>query len=188
MGGPHGMHHQLFAVVYGSNSLELWTFAARNGDSPFGNEAMKRIHAYRQLLGATATTNLQDLSKLYKSLMKTYHPDRFPDDAEKREEAEVRSKEIIEAYHFLSSIAPETRQQDAEEYARLTALPILDFRFEQRTLRITFADGTEYEYFGVPHNTYMKFVNTDGNPRFARRHIYDAYPCRRAKRADAVHA
>lgn len=144
---------------------------------------MKRIHAYRQLLGATATTDLQDLSKLYKGLMKTYHPDRFPDDAEKREEAEVRSKEIIEAYHFLSSIAPETRAQDAEEYARLTALPILDFRFEQRTLRITFADGTEYEYFGVPHNTYMKFVNTDGNPRFARRHIYEAFPCRRAKKA-----
>ncbi len=58
---------------------------------------MKRIHAYRQLLGAVPTTNVQDLSKLYKGLMKTYHPDRFPNEAELREEAEMKSKEIIEA-------------------------------------------------------------------------------------------
>lgn len=145
---------------------------------------MKRIHAYRQLLGATPSTGLQDLAKLYKGLMKTHHPDRFPDDAAKREEAEETSKQIIEAYHFLASIAPETRLQEADEYGRLTALPILDFRFEQRTLRITFADGTEYEYFGVPHNTWLKFLNTDGNPRFARRHIYTSFPCRRARKAD----
>lgn len=146
---------------------------------------MKRIHEYRQLLGVTATTGLQELSKAYKSLMKANHPDRFPHDEEERLKAEETSKRIIEAYHFLVSIAPETRAQEEDEYARLTALPILDFRYEQRTLRITFGDGTEYEYFGVPYNTWQKFLNTDGNARFARRHIYEAFPCRRARKADA---
>lgn len=145
---------------------------------------MKHLLEYRQLLGATAQTPLDELARLYKGLMKTHHPDRFPNDPEAREQAEVMSKKVIEAYHFLVSIAPETHAKDAEEHARVTAQPILDWRYEQRILRITFADGTEYEYFGVPHNVWNKFLGTNGNTRFVRRNIHGAYPFRRARKAD----
>jgi len=150
---------------------------------------MKHILEYRQLLGATANTSLEDLARLYKSLMKTHHPDRHPTDPVAREQAEETSKRVIEAYHFLVSIAPETHAKDSEEHARVTNQPVLDWRYEQRTLRLTFADGTAYEYFGVPHNVWNKFLAADGNARFVRRNIHGSYPFRRARKADApVHA
>ncbi|MFM7727116.1 MAG: J domain-containing protein, partial [Flavobacteriales bacterium] len=69
---------------------------------------MKRIAAYRKLLGVEANAGLKELKSVYRNLMKECHPDKFHDNAELRMREEERSKEIIEAYHFLVSIAPET--------------------------------------------------------------------------------
>jgi DnaJ-class molecular chaperone len=69
---------------------------------------MKKIVDYRKLLGVTKEAELQELKTVYRSLMKTWHPDKFNDNADLKLEAEEKSKTIIEAYHFLVSIAPET--------------------------------------------------------------------------------
>ena len=136
---------------------------------------MKKIVDYRKLLGATEASTLNELRSVYKGLMKTWHPDRFQDD-ELKHEAEDKSKTIIEAYHFLVSIAPETRDQSFADYTiTTTTSPILDFEYKSQTLLIKFLDGNSYEYFDVPKAVYVKLVNADSPGRFARRHIYNEF-------------
>ena len=137
---------------------------------------MKKIVDYRKLLGVTDAAELQELKSVYRSMMKTWHPDKFNDDAELKLEAEEKSKTIIEAYHFLVSIAPETRDQTFAEYTLTTTTSgISDFEYKSQTLTVFFADGSAYEYFDVPKEVYRKFINADSPGRFARRHIFSNY-------------
>jgi len=135
---------------------------------------MKKIGDYRKLLNVTENAELSELRSVYKSMMKTWHPDRFQD--ESRIEAEEKSKTIIEAYHFLVSIAPETRAQTLADYTATTTLSnIADFEYKQQVLKVTFLDGNVYEYFDVPRTIYTKFLNADSPGRFARRHIFNEF-------------
>jgi curved DNA-binding protein CbpA len=137
---------------------------------------MKKIVDYRKLLNVGEATELQELKTIYRSLMKTWHPDKFQDSAESRLEAEEKSKTIIEAYHFLVSIAPETRDQSFAEYTLTTTTSnILDFDYKSQVLTVNFLDGNTYEYFDVPKEVYRKFINADSPGRFARRHIFNNY-------------
>ncbi|KLT65187.1 KTSC domain-containing protein [Pedobacter sp. BMA] len=139
---------------------------------------MKKIVDYRRLLSVDKTAKLADLKSVYRTLMKEYHPDKFQVE-EERLEAEAKSKEIIEAYHFLVSIAPETCEQNLEIYIQtITNSNILDFEYKQSVLNIQFFDGSAYEYFDVPRAIYIKLVNADSPGRFARRHICNSYPYR----------
>ena len=83
---------------------------------------MKRIIAYRKLLNITPETDLNGLKSTYRSLMKEWHPDKFTDNEALRDEAEEKSKEIIEAYHFLVSISPETKAFNLEAYTQTTTI------------------------------------------------------------------
>ncbi|WP_439697665.1 KTSC domain-containing protein [Mucilaginibacter sp. AW1-7] len=146
---------------------------------------MKKIVDYRKLLNVTEAAELQELKSNYRNMMKTWHPDKFQD--ESRVEAEEKSKTIIEAYHFLVSIAPETRAQSLTEYTATTTLSnIADFEYKSQVLKITFLDGAEYEYFDVPKAIYVKLINADSPGRFARRHIYNEYVYRSVSRLVAT--
>ena len=125
-------------------------------------------------MGVNEAAELQELKTNYRNMMKTWHPDKFQD--ESRIEAEEKSKTIIEAYHFLVSIAPETRGQSLNEYTLTTSSSnIADFEYKSQVLKITFLDGNAYEYFDVPKAVYIKLINADSPGRFARRHIYNEY-------------
>lgn len=140
---------------------------------------MKRINESKKIFGLTQEADLAQLKTIYRSLIKEWHPDKIQDDEEKKEQAELKSKEIISAYHFLVSIAPETHAANLEEYNRITStLVIDDFEYKGQTLKIVFQDKTTYEYFGVPKNIYTKFVNSDIRSRFARRHIFNSFKYR----------
>lgn len=136
---------------------------------------MKKIVDYRKLLNVNETAELQELKTVYRSLVKTWHPDKFHDNADLKLEAEEKSKQIIEAYHFLVSIAPETRNQSLTEYNITTASAITDFDYKSQVLTMYFADGNSYEYFDVPKAVYIKMINSDSPGRFARRHIFNNY-------------
>jgi hypothetical protein len=136
---------------------------------------MKKIVDYRKLLDVNEAAELQELKSVYRGLMKTWHPDKFHDNEEARLEAEDKSKTIIEAYHFLVSIAPETRDQNLAEYELSTASVIVDFEFKSQTLKVYFGNNTAYEYFDVPKAAYIKMINSDSPGRFARRHIFTNY-------------
>ena len=145
--------------------------------------AMKRIIEYRRLLGVDKSADLKELKTVYRNFMKDWHPDKFQSDEEKAA-AEEKSKAFIEAYHFLVSIAPETQAQKLEEYtAVITSSKMTDFQYKGQTLQAHFADGSVFEYFGVPRNIYLKLVNTDSPDRFARRHIYHAFIYRKVAKA-----
>lgn len=137
---------------------------------------MKKIVDYRKLLEVGKDAELQELKVVYRSLMKTWHPDKFQESPEAKLAAEEKSKTIIEAYHFLVSIAPETLEQSKEEYNNTTANSgILDFEYKSQVLKIYFTDESVYEYFDVPKEVYRKLINADSPGRFARRHIFNTY-------------
>jgi DnaJ-class molecular chaperone len=144
---------------------------------------MKKIIESRKLLGVEKGVELKELKSIYRNLMKDWHPDKFQD-AQAKLEAEEKSKAIIEAYHLLVSIAPETHAQQLDQYtAVITASKIVDFNFKSQTLQVNFADGSSYEYFGIPHGIYNKFLNSDTPDRFARRHIYHSFIYRKVSKA-----
>ena len=69
---------------------------------------MKRISQYKKLFGIEKEIDLKVLKKSYRNLVKEWHPDKFQDGDTKAEEAELKSREIIDGYHFLVSIARDT--------------------------------------------------------------------------------
>ncbi len=147
---------------------------------------MKRIIEYRRLLDITPNADLTELKSTYRNLIKEWHPDKYVADDERKAEAEHRSKHIIEAYHFLVSISPETQAFNLEGYTQTTNTSgIDDYSYKGQTLKITFQDGSVYEYFGIPKHIYNKFVNSSTLLRFARRHIFYSYTYRNVSKQTA---
>jgi molecular chaperone HscB len=145
-------------------------------------QEMKRISTYKEVFKVEGPLNLKDLKTTYRSLVKEWHPDKFQDE-EKKALAEKESIKIINAYHFLVSIAPETKEANLEEYNNTIAQSkIKDFQHKNSVLEIIFTDGTCYEYFGVSDKLFKNFVNTDTQLRFARRKIFNSYLYRKAKK------
>ncbi len=143
---------------------------------------MKKIGDYRKLFGVTKAAELKELKTIYRNLIKEWHPDKFQDE-EGKLGAEEKSRQIIEAYHFLVSIAPETREQMLPEYNETIATTLVDFSYKGVTLVLNFMDGSSYEYFEVPKATYTKLVNSDVPGHFARRHICHSFVYRKATKA-----
>jgi hypothetical protein len=146
---------------------------------------MSKIVDYRKLLGVTKTTEVKELKTIYRNLMKEWHPDKLEGEGEEKKlEAEKKSKELIEAYHFLVSIAPETIAAALPQYTEtISASTILDFSYQKQTLQLTFQDGSSYEYLDVPKALYIKLVNSDTPGRFCRRHIYHEFVYRKVSKA-----
>jgi molecular chaperone HscB len=148
---------------------------------------MKRINEYKKLFKIEEAINLKELKTTYRGLIKEWHPDKFQDE-EKKSAAEMKSLKIIDGYHFLVSIAPETKEANLTEYAITTSEShIVDFHHKSMLLEISFADGTTYEYFGVNEKLFRKFVNTDHRFRFAKRKFFNSFLYRKSKK-DAVMA
>lgn len=141
---------------------------------------MKRVLDSQKIFGVTKNATLAELKVIYRQLIKEWHPDKLHHDPELMAQAEVKSQEIIDAYHFLISISPETHQANAEEYALTTNGLISDYEYKGITLKIIFQDGSAYEYLGVPKSVYIKMVNSSTLARFARRHIYTSYTYRKS--------
>lgn len=145
---------------------------------------MKKIIEARKLLGVDKNAELKDLKTVYRNFMKDWHPDKIQDDEVKKLEAEEKSKAVIEAYHLLVSVAPETHAQQLEKYTEsITNSRMIDFQYKGQMLLINFLDGSSYEYFGVPKNIYLKLINSATPDRFARRHIYHSFVYRKASKA-----
>lgn len=144
---------------------------------------MKRINEYKKLFGIEKEIELKALKTSYRNLVKEWHPDKFQDGDALRKEAEVNSRKIIDGYHFLVSIAPETKAANLEEYTEtINNSGIADFQHKGMLLEITYLDGNTYEYFGVSRQVYIKMVNSDKLNRFAKRTIYPNYLYRKSKR------
>lgn len=137
---------------------------------------MKRINQYKKIFNVTGDLNLKDLKKTYRGLVKEWHPDKFQDGDAKKEEAEVMGQTIIDGYHFLVSIAPETKSANLDEYNQtITECGIENYKHKGLILEITFTNGAIYEYFGVTPALFKKLINSDKQVRFAKRSIYNSF-------------
>lgn len=146
---------------------------------------MKKIVEYRKLLNVDKTAELKDLKTIYRNAMKEAHPDKFQGDETGLKAAEENSKKIIEAYHFLVSINPETLKQNLPEYTETIATAkISDYKFVEGRLIINFSNGSVYEYISVPKATYVKMVNAESPGRFAKRHILNSFTWRKTINQD----
>jgi len=144
---------------------------------------MKRVNEYKKLFNVEVGTDLKGLKTSYRNLVKEWHPDKFQESDEKHAEAEVKSKQIIDGYHFLVSIAPETKAANLEEYKVTTSEALItDFQHKGNLMEISFSDGTTYEYFGVNKPLFVKFVNSDRQFRFAKRNIFTSFLYRKSKK------
>ena len=142
---------------------------------------MKKLGEYRKLLEVDKNVTLKELKTIYRNVMKDTHPDKFINDEIGKQQAEDMSKSVIEAYHFLVSINPETQEKYKEEYTEtITKSNIQDFYLEKSILTVQHLNGVSYEYMGVPRNIYIKMINSDSPSRFARRHIYGNFVYRKA--------
>ncbi len=144
---------------------------------------MKRINEYKKLFSVEKDIDLKQLKTTYRNLVKEWHPDKFMAGDAMAEEAERNSRKIIDAYHFLVSIAPETKASNLEAYNITTSeTGITDFHHKGLVLEITFLDGTTYEYFGVDKKLFVKMINSDKQYRFAKRNIFNNYLYRKSKK------
>jgi|TARA_B110000037_G_scaffold196_1_gene162 hypothetical protein len=146
---------------------------------------MKRINEYKKLFGVEKEIELKPLKKSYRNLVKEWHPDKFLNGDPLQEEAEINSRRIIDGYHFLVSIAPETKELNLSDYTdTITNSDIEDYKHKGLLLEITFLDGSTYEYFGVTKQVYIKMINSNKLNRFAKRSIYPNYMHRKTKRSN----
>lgn len=146
---------------------------------------MKRIGEYKKLFQIENEIDLAELKLAYRKLVKQWHPDKFQDGDPLKEEAEIMGQKVVDGYHFLVSVAPETRDANLDEYnATINDCGISGLKHKGLLLEITFTDGNTYEYFGVNANTFNKLWNSDKQVRFAKRSIYNSFVYRKSKKSN----
>ena len=147
---------------------------------------MKRINQYKKLFKIEGSIDLKELKKTYRGLVKEWHPDKFQDE-DKKEEAGLKSLDIIDGYHFLVSISPKTKEANLEGYAvTISQSKVSDFHHKSMRLEVTFTDGNTYEYFGVNHKLFNKFANSKSLSNFGKRNIFNSFLYRKVKKAEVV--
>tara|TARA_B100000795_G_C22771194_1_gene427940 strand:+ start:307 stop:753 length:447 start_codon:yes stop_codon:yes gene_type:complete len=144
---------------------------------------MKRIKEYKKLFKVEGAIDLKELKTIYRGLVKEWHPDKFQDDDKKKEAGEISLK-IIDGYHFLVSIAPETKAANLDNYkATFMESRVDDFHHKSMLMEVTFTDGNTYEYFGVNKILFNKFVNSKSINNFGKRNIFNSFLYRKSKKA-----
>ena len=147
---------------------------------------MKRIKEYKKLFNVEGKINLKELKTTYRGLVKQWHPDKFQDE-DKKEEAEEISTKIIDGYHFLVSIAPETKEANLEAYkTTITEFQVAEWQHKSMLLEVTFTDGNTYEYFGVSKILFGKFINAKSINNFGKRNIFNSFTYRKSMKASVT--
>ena len=147
---------------------------------------MKRINEYKKIFEVEGDLNLKELKTTYRGLVKQWHPDKFQSEEEK-EEAGKGSLKIIDAYHFLVSIAPETKEANLEAFTTtITESQVADYYHKSLLLEVTFTDGNTYEFFGVNRKLFIKFVNSRSINNFGKRNIFNSFLYRKSKKATVM--
>ncbi|SFD26054.1 KTSC domain-containing protein [Algibacter pectinivorans] len=147
---------------------------------------MKRINEYKKLFEVEQDMSLKFLKSKYRNLVKEWHPDKFQAGDPKAVEAEIKSRQIIDGYHFLVSIAPETKAANLEDFNTTISTPIMDWQHKGLLLEVTFLDGNTYEFFGVNKALYIKFSQSDKQTRFGKRNIFNSFTYRKIKKSEVT--
>ncbi|MFH4964169.1 KTSC domain-containing protein [Gaetbulibacter sp. M235] len=145
---------------------------------------MKRINEYKKLFNVEKEIDLKQLKTSYRNLVKEWHPDKFQKGDDLAIEAELKSRQIIDGYHFLVGIAPETINANLDAFNETISSPIIDWQHKGMVLEVTFLNGDTYEFFGVNKALFIKFCQADKLTRFAKRNIFNTYTYRKIKKSE----
>ena len=147
---------------------------------------MKSVNEYKKLFKVEGEIDLKELKTTYRGLVKEWHPDKFQSEDEKEEAGEV-SQKIIDGYHFLVSIAPDTKASNLEEFTTtISQSQVADFYHKSMLLEVTFTDGNTYEFFGVNRKLFNKFANSRSLNNFGKRNIFNSFLYRQSKKASVM--
>jgi len=147
---------------------------------------MKRVNEYKKLFKVEGEIDLKELKTTYRGLVKEWHPDKFQSEDEKEEAGEI-SQRIIDGYHFLVSIAPDTKASNLEEFTTtISQSQVADFYHKSMLLEVTFTDGNTYEFFGVNRKLFNKFANSRSLNNFGKRNIFNSFLYRKSKKASVM--
>ena len=75
---------------------------------------MKRVNAYKKLFSVEPTTDLRELKKTYRNLVKEWHPDKFQDEEDKKT-AEKKFMDIAAAKEVLTDPDMRTKYDQGED-------------------------------------------------------------------------
>ena len=128
------VHHVLRSPFVRNMPSILYTFATEGWSGVGWGDAFKTVmdsfdlagegHACETLgLGKGCLENYSDVKRAYRALALEYHPDKHAGASdEKREEVELRFREIQQAYEHLQGLhAQQKKREDAEEEAAAAA-------------------------------------------------------------------
>lgn len=137
------------------------------------------MEKYFNILELSYTASTAEIKIAYRDLIKQWHPDKFPNDVEKQNIANEKSKEINNAYYFLikhyKENKPKTEKDAAEEFIwkKVTSsnLHSVGYNEKDKLLRIIFKNGGKYEYENVPKTVFNQLMTASSKGKFAQKNI-----------------
>lgn len=148
-----------------------------------------------EILGISKSSTKEEIKKAYKTQIKKWHPDKFPNDVKTKLIATEKAKKIIEAYDLLKSYEPHIKGKiqskstvnDSDRKSHGTLLNIdlikvkssnidyIGFDVKTETLQIQFNNGNVYQYYNVPKPLFDDLINSSSKGKFAHRFIYFSF-------------
>lgn len=151
---------------------------------------------YFRVLGIAVNSTREEIKTAYLRLIKQWHPDKFPDDSIKVQEATEKSKELNAAFEILKNYKPAeekaTSDSRSQQFSsgnrksgrhdiarvRVKSSNIFSMGYDSilNILQVEFRDGSVYEYYGVSEKLFSELMTADSKGKFANQHIFYSYP------------
>ncbi len=78
------------------------------------------MNQYYEILEIKPGASPEEVKQAYRKLVKEWHPDRFPDQPQRHQQAEEKIKQINEAYEYLKAHSPQVPQIEQRDRDRTT--------------------------------------------------------------------
>jgi len=144
--------------------------------------ANKSIEFYLNILGVTFQATKEEIRKAYHSIIKQWHPDKFPNDIQQNLEATEKSKLINEAYRSLKNYEPfATGVGVGRIRVKSSNIHSVGYDNKNMILQIQFLKGGVYEYYEVPEYIFKELINAESKGRFAAAYIFSSYRYKRVE-------
>lgn len=129
-----------------------------------------------EILGVNKQSTNDEIKKAYRKQSMLWHPDKFSNDHAKWVEAHEIFIKIKEAYDLLKDYRP-TESDNCNFRIRVKSTNIFAVGYDRanKVLKVEFRNGNVYEYYEVPHDIYIAFMNAESKGKFGKNYIFYKY-------------
>ena len=147
-----------------------------------------------ELLGLSRQPTNEDIKKAFRKQSMLWHPDKFSNDKNKWDDAHNKYLKILEAYELLKKYyLPKTKvaekinrnnfkSNNKTEYGENGRIKVkssnvntVGYNSLTKTLQVEFKSGSIYEYYEVPEEVYIAFMNAESKGKFGISNIFYKY-------------